>query len=150
MLLVLLNIQYLKRRRFNVIRDRESEIKNEALRIAETEQLNASGYSYEIQRYAEYNYSKHKEEGWLHYLNFDGSNYSYRSKEQAYLFSYSEDKMNRFAREFKNRLQELGFKNVVVKYEWVVEKKVKNDYAIFRVPTKTGREGYAVYFYVEW
>jgi len=58
--------------------------------------------------------------------------------------------MQRFADDLKTWLRRQGFQTVAVDYEWVVEKRVKDDLALIRIATKTGRQGFAVHDSVTW
>ena len=133
-----------------MIRDLESERKQMA-QNARKSLLAYGAYAESIKNYAEPNYSKHKLDGYLHNLNFDGEEFSFvSSRDAAFIFDgFSEAEITTFINSFIARLKEIGFRNVLVRKEWIVEKK-KDPYAFINIPRKTGRAGYIIYFSVVW
>lgn len=97
--------------------------------------------------YAEHSYSRHKAEGYLDYVNFEGEEFSLiADRAKAHLFQYSKTGIDWFADELKSRMQKDGFRSAAVKCEWT-SARIQRDIASTK---KTKIEGYTVHIQAEW
>ena len=129
-----------------MIIDRQSQLNAEIKARQEAAQLNSERYARDIHDYAEYKYSQHRMEAYLGSCCFDGNNYFIdREKKSAFLYDYPIDRIDRFCSDLRNLLLKEGFVRVVVRSEWY---KVRTPDSSYFKPSY--RQGYAVFYHVEW
>ena len=142
--------------------------------------LNARDYGDALQNLAEYNYDKHRIEGWLTYWGGDTDDYgvafaeeepekeiigvgvqsvTWRKYGHRIIYSGTETRMEQFIRELYDDLDKRGFTNSALCYKRVKEQTVTKERTSFgcrttsnyvSAPTGGSLEGYIVFVHVEW